>query len=203
MNNNNNKSFVYNLALAALFAALSYVAFQFFKFDIPVGTEKTAIHLGNAFVVLAALLLGPKWGALAGAVGLTLADLTSGYATYAPQTFVLKLCIGLIAGILAHKVFHITSDCTGRKLTVATIVSTGGALLFNVFADPLVGYLYKQYIFGIPQDLAVTLAKFSALATLVNAVVSTIVASLLYLALRPVLKKAGLFETIGGSVQRV
>lgn len=55
------------LAQAALFAALSYIGFQVFRFDIPVGTEKTAFHFGNTFVVLGALLLGGSgavWQAL-------------------------------------------------------------------------------------------------------------------------------------------
>ena len=46
------------LALASLFAALCYIGFSFFKIDIPVGTEKTAFHLGNVFCVLAARFLG-------------------------------------------------------------------------------------------------------------------------------------------------
>ena len=35
------------LTLAAMFAALCYVGFTFFKIDIPVGSEKTAFHLGK------------------------------------------------------------------------------------------------------------------------------------------------------------
>ena len=80
-----------------MIAALAYVGFQFLRIDIPVGTERTAIHLGNTMVVLGALLLG-SWGGFAGALGLTIADLTSGYVTTAPQTFVLKMIIGLITG---------------------------------------------------------------------------------------------------------
>ena len=53
---------VRQLALAGLFAALCYIGFTFCKIDIPVGTEKTAFHLGNVFCVLAALLLGGFWG---------------------------------------------------------------------------------------------------------------------------------------------
>ena len=45
------------IIFALLIAALAYVGFQFLRVDIPVGTERTAIHLGNAFVVLGALLL--------------------------------------------------------------------------------------------------------------------------------------------------
>ena len=54
-----NKNLTKKLAQAALLAALAYVGFQFFRIDIPVGTERTAFHFGNAFVVLAALLLFP------------------------------------------------------------------------------------------------------------------------------------------------
>ena len=39
-----------------------------------------------------------------------------------------------------------------KKLAVATTVSAAAGLLFNVVADPLVGYFYKMYLFGIPQD---------------------------------------------------
>lgn len=46
-------------------AALCYIGFSFFKIDIPVGTEKTAFHLGNVFCVLAALFLGGLWGGMA------------------------------------------------------------------------------------------------------------------------------------------
>ena len=52
---------ILTLTQCALIAALAYVGFQFLRIDIPVGTERTAIHLGNAFVVLGALLLG-GWG---------------------------------------------------------------------------------------------------------------------------------------------
>ena len=75
------------LAQTALMAALCYIGFQFLRIDIPIGGDKTAIHLGNAFCVLGALLLGGLKGGLAGAVGMTIADLTSGYADSAPRTF--------------------------------------------------------------------------------------------------------------------
>ena len=69
-------------------------------------------------------------------------------------------------------------------------------MAFNVVADPLVGYFYKTYLLGVPQDLAKALAKISALTTSVNAVVAVIFASIFYLALRPALKKAGLFVQV-------
>ena len=185
------------LAMAALFAALCYIGFSYFRIDIPVGTEKTAFHLGNVFCVLAALFIGGFWGGLSGAVGMTIADLTTGYVTSAPKTFLLKLCIGLVAGFVAHKVFHISKEETRKiPLPIATVLSCAAGMAFNVVADPVVGYFYKTYLLGAPQEAAAIWAKMGAVTTLVNAVVAVIVASIFYLALRPALKHAKLLPTV-------
>lgn len=184
---------VNRLAQAGLLAALCYIGFAFFKIDIPVGPEKTAFHFGNVFCVLAALLLGGYWGGLAGAIGMTIGDLTTSYVTSAPKTFLLKLCIGLIVGFVAHNIFKLSKTHTTKYVTGATIVSCISGMAFNVVADPLVGYFYKMYLLGIPQDISKALAKMSTVTTAVNAVTAVIAASLFYLALRPALKKSGLF----------
>ena len=180
------------LAQAGLMAALCYIGFAFLKIDIPVGPEKTAFHFGNVFCVLGALLLGGFWGGLAGAVGMTIGDLTTAYVTSAPKTFVLKLCIGLIVGFVAHALFKINKRHTKKYVTVATIVSCSAGMIFNIFADPIAGYFYKTYLLGVPQDLSKALAKMAAITTSVNAVTAIIFASIIFLALRPALKKAGL-----------
>lgn len=184
------------LAQAALCAALCYIGFTFFKIDIPVGTEKTAIHFGNIFCVLAALLIGGFWGGMAGAVGMTIADLTTSYITSAPKTFVLKLCIGLIVGFVAHKICKLSTDHTKKYVTLTTIGASTAGMIFNIVADPLVGYLYKTYLLGIPQDITKVLAKIGTATTTVNAITTVLIASLLYLALRPALKKADLFVKV-------
>ena len=186
------------LTMAAMFAALCYIGFAYLRIDIPVGTEKTAFHLGNVFCVLGALFLGGRWGGLSGAVGLTIADLTSGYVTSAPKTFLLKLGIGLIAGLVAHKVFHISQPKEDRKvsLPVATVLSCVAGMAFNVVADPVVGYFYKMYVLGVPQEIATIWAKMGAVTTLVNAVIAVLVASVLYLALRPALQKNNLMPKV-------
>lgn len=185
------------VVFAALMAALCYIGFSFFRIDIPVGSEKTAFHLGNVFCVLAALLIGGFWGGMSGAIGMTIADLTSGYVTSAPKTFLLKLCIGLVAGFVAHKIFHISKD-DHRKvpLPAATFLSSLAGMAFNVVADPVVGYFYKTYVLGVPQDAAVIWAKMGAVTTLVNAIVAVIVATLFYLALRPALKRSNLMPAV-------
>lgn len=197
------KADVRRLAQAGLLAALCYIGFAVFKIDIPVGTEKTSFHFGNVFCVLAALLLGGYWGGLAGAVGMTIGDLTTSYATSAPKTFFLKLCIGLIVGFVAHKIFKLSRSHSPKYVTGVTILACTCGMGFNIIADPLVGYFYKTYLMGVPQELSKTLSKIGAVTTFVNAVVAVIAASVFYLAMRPALKKANLFTQLDAEKEKM
>ena len=189
-------STVMKIAQTALFAALCYVIFTYLQIKIPMpGGDATSIHLGNAFCVLAALLLGGWYGGLAGAIGMGIADVMDPiYITGAPKTFILKLCIGLITGLVAHKIAKINESTDKKYIFKWSLLASIAGLAFNVIADPIVGYFYKQYILGQPQQMAEVLAKWSAAATFVNAILSTIVVVIIYNALRPALAKSGMLE---------
>lgn len=186
------------LMQTALLAALCYVSFTFLQIKIPVpGGDSTSLHIGNAFCVLAALLLGGSYGGFAGAVGMTIADLMDPvYITVAPKTFILKLCIGLITGFVAHKIAKISESNDKKYIFKWSIIASVCGLAFNVIADPVVGFFYKQYVLGQPQEFAKVLAKLSAVTTFANAVVSVILVAFLYNALRPLLTKANLLLPI-------
>ncbi len=185
------------VVFTGVFAALSYVVFTFLQIKIQLpGGDATSIHLGNAVCVLGALILGGLYGGLGGSIGMTIGDLFDPqYIIYAPKTFVLKLCIGLITGLVAHKLGHISTETDKKKVLKWTILAAIAGLLFNVIFDPLVGYFYKIVIIGKPAA-EVTLA-WNVASTSINAVTSTIVSVVVYMALRPALKKAGLFFEIG------
>lgn len=189
-------STVMKIAQTALFAALCYVIFTYLQIKIPMpGGDATSIHLGNAFCVLAALLLGGWYGGLAGAIGMGIADVMDPiYITGAPKTFILKLCIGLITGLVAHKIAKINESTDKKYIFKWSLLASVAGLAFNVIADPIVGYFYKQYILGQPQQMAEVLAKWSAAATFVNAILSTIVVVIIYNALRLALAKSGMLE---------
>ena len=189
-------STVMKIAQTALFAALCYVIFTYLQIKIPMpGGDATSIHLGNAFCVLAALLLGGWYGGLAGAIGMGIADVMDPiYIPGAPKTFILKLCIGLITGLVAHKIAKINESTDKKYIFKWSLLASVAGLAFNVIADPIVGYFYKQYILGQPQQMAEVLAKWSAAATFVNAILSTIVVVIIYNALRPALAKSGMLE---------
>lgn len=185
----------YKIVLVGLFAALSYVVFTFLQIKIPIGTDATSIHLGNAVVVIAALMIGGPLGGIAGAIGMTIGDLFDPvYVVYAPKTFILKLCIGLITGLVAHKIGHISTETDEKKIRKFVLLAAIAGLLFNVIFDPLVGYFYKLLILGKPAA-ELTLA-WNVLSTSINAVTSTIVSVIVYLPLRHALKKTGYLPTI-------
>ena len=192
---------VIKLAQTALMAALCYVSFTFLQIKIPMpGGDATSLHIGNAFCVLGALILGGWYGGLAGAIGMSVADLMDPvYITGAPKTFVLKLCIGLITGLVAHRTAKINESTDRRYVARWSVIASVAGLAFNVIADPVVGFFYNQYILGQPQQMAEVLAKWGAAATFVNAVVSTILVGVLYNALRPVLLRAGMIHMVKAS----
>lgn len=185
------------LALTGLFAALSYVVFTFLQVKIPLpGGDATSIHLGNAVCVLGALVLGGYYGGLGGAIGMTIGDLLDPvYIVYAPKTFLLKFCIGLITGLVAHRFGKITESTDKKHVFTWTLLAAVSGLLFNIIFDPLIGYFYKLLILGRPAA-ELTLA-WNVASTSINAVTSTIVSVTVYMALSPVLKKSGLFFTMG------
>ena len=174
------------LALTGVMAALSLVAYLFFR--VPFYG-----HLGNTFTALTALLLDGVSGGLAGAIGLALADILAGDPGYAVTTFVLKFIIGITCGAVAHKVFKLRDlDRHSKGYLLKVIVAGGSGLLLNVITDPFLGYFRNIYIFGQEYTVAQALSKIAGGVTFVNSAASTICVVILYLALRPALERAGL-----------
>ena len=187
---------IYKLALTGLFAALSYVVFTFLQIKITLpGGDATSIHLGNAVCVLGALILGGFYGGLGGALGMTIGDLFDPiYVVYAPKTFLLKLCIGLITGLVAHKIGRINESSDKRHVFRFVVAASVCGLLFNVIFDPLVGYFYKLAILGKPAaDLVLA---WNIASTSINAVTSAAAAVVIYMPLRSTLIRAGLFDRL-------
>ena len=112
----------------ALLAALCFVSFTFLQIKIPMpGGDATSL----------------------GAVGMTIADLLDPvYLVSAPKTFVLKLGIGLITGLVAHRIAKIGESRDQKYIFKWSILASVCGLAFNVVFDPLVGYFYKMYILG-------------------------------------------------------
>ena len=186
---------VQKISIIGIMAALSFVAYEFFRIPNVFGTG-SSFHLGNTFprrFSRHALLDGVS-GGLAGAIGLALADVVAGDPGYAITTFILKFIIGLVCGAVSHKVIRLRTFPTGSKLkyVAAVTASAFSGLLVNVFTDPFIGYFRNLYIFGQPAEFVSVVTKIASGVTLVNSLLSTVCAVVLYIALRPALEKAHL-----------
>ena len=183
------------ITIIGVMAALSFVAYEFLRIPNVFGTD-SSFHLGNTFTALTAMLLDGVSGGLAGAVGLALADIVAGDPGYAITTFVLKFIIGIVCGFVAHKLLKLKqrSPKDGASYLGAVIVSALSGLLVNVVTDPFLGYFRNIYIFGQEASIAAVWTKIAGGVTLVNSILSTVCAVILYLALRPALEKAHLID---------
>jgi Predicted membrane protein len=176
------------LTLCALFAALSYVVFTFLQIKIPIGTDATSVHLGNAVVVIGALILGGPLGGISGAIGMAIGDfLDPVYVIYVPETLLCKTIIGLVVGLVAHRIGKIQELHDRKKIFFWVLLASAAGLFANVIMDPTIGYVYKVLLLG--KSAAKAAFNFSLFATAFNAVTSTIVATAVYMGLYRVLRR--------------
>lgn len=89
------------LILSAVLAALCCVSTMTIVVPLPYGY----LNLGDIFVLFAVWCVGPIYGGIAAAIGSALADILSGFASYAPATFVIK---GLVA-LISYFVYRLVS----------------------------------------------------------------------------------------------
>ena len=120
---NSRKNTTKILVISAMFAALACVATMIIKVPSPLNGY---VNLGDSIVLLAGWMLPPAYGFMAAGIGSAMADVFSGYALYAPATFVIKGIMAVIANRLTKK-----SKLAGG--IIAELAMVGGYLLFESF----------------------------------------------------------------------
>lgn len=88
----------YTLVIDAMFIALTFVATSMINIRLPLMGNGGLIHMGNVPLFLAAMLFGRRTGAVAGALGMGLFDIVSGWTAWAPFTFVTVGAMGYVTG---------------------------------------------------------------------------------------------------------
>ena len=122
------------VCLSGVFAALCCVA-TMIAVPLPFGY----FNLGDIFVIIAGWILGPI-GAVAAAIGSTIADLTLGFAIYAPATFVIKGLDALIA-YYTYKLFSGRMEKKPIPVLLSAIIAESTMIAGYFFFDAVVlGY---------------------------------------------------------------
>ncbi len=135
------------IALAAVFAALVFIVSSQIP-AIPIPATGGYFNVGETTIYVAALLLGPFAGALAGGIGASLSDIYLGFGVFAPGTLVIKGAEGAIVGVLNIKLQKYIKNTTACAVIAVVI---GGLEMVTGY------FLYEQFALGYP--LAAALAE--------------------------------------------
>lgn len=121
------------LIRAALMAAVCLALTRVVTIPAPTGY----VNLGDCGVLLAGWMLGPVYGGMAAGIGVMLADILSGYAMYAPGTFVIKFVMAAVA----RMVYVLLKKRSGFAACAASAVLAEGIMAAGYF-------LYESTVLG-------------------------------------------------------
>lgn len=127
------------MVISAIFIALVFVFTAFINVRLPIGGNGGLIHLGNIPLFIAAIVFGKKIGGIAGAVGMGLFDLLSGWVIWAPFTFVIVGLMGFVVGQMTEKKEHQNILWYSFAIIVATLIKVVGYYIAEVI-------LYSDFI---------------------------------------------------------
>lgn len=155
------------LTIAGLSAALITV---FTLVQIPTGIAQGYINLGDLAIVACAFVLPEYWFCAAAAgIGSALADIISGFAIYAPATFIIKAALGILA-VLAVKKLDGKRVLQMVLLLVVSLVVPVGYFLYECLLKYGVAVAFSDAIFNSAQ---------AAIGTFVGGIFGNIVSGLI------------------------
>ncbi|MBQ2695869.1 MAG: ECF transporter S component [Clostridia bacterium] len=122
---------------AAMLAALTCVITMIIKVPSPF---KGYLNLGDCVVLLAGWSLSPLYGFFAAGIGSMLADIFSGFVTYAPATFLIKGIMALIA-YFGFRLLHRQKSTLVPRIVSGLVAEIVMVLGYFVFEGFLYGFL--------------------------------------------------------------
>ena len=140
---------VRQIVIIGLMAALCLVS-KYFSFPVPIGIDKSRIHLGNVFCILSAFMLGPVGGGLAAGIGAFFYDIFTGYGAECIITFINKFLMAFVCGWLLNlmtRAKELLRDGQSVKEAAAAAGFTTPATLIRLFKK-LEGTTPAQYADG-------------------------------------------------------
>lgn len=154
----------------AIMAALVFVA----TFLIKIPSLNGYTHIGDSMVIISALILGKKKGALAAGLGAGLCDLLSGYMQYIIPTFLIKAIMVLIIATIGENLIGKTKS--------AWIIGSIIGCTFQV-----IGYcLVETVMYGFA----------GAIASVPGNIIQSIVGIVLAVVLAAVLEKSNVLKRL-------
>ncbi|NJD01879.1 MAG: ECF transporter S component [Ruminiclostridium sp.] len=119
------------IVMNGLMIALVFLVTFFTKIPGPVGP----FNIGDAVIMVTAIILGRNSGMLAGALGSAAADIAMGYAVFSPFTLVIKGLEGYIVGSIAYQ--GKSEKAEAGRMIVGVVA---GAIIM------IAGYFFSEFL---------------------------------------------------------
>ena len=127
---------VRKIVLSAIFISLVFVA-TYIGVPWPFASGGY-MHLGTLVLLIIAITFGKEYGALAGGIGMGLFDLFSPYAMWAPGTFLVRMLMGYVVGMVAY---NKKNEEQGTNFIRNIVAIVAGAVIM------IPGYYFYEAIF--------------------------------------------------------
>jgi uncharacterized membrane protein len=125
----------------ALLTALVFVATAFINIRLPIIASGGLVHLGTVMLFIAAIVFGKEKGAIAGAVGMAIFDLSSGWALWAPFTFVVRGIMGYMVGAIT---WSNNKEGNNLMVNILAVILSGIWMIAGYYITE--GILYGNWI---------------------------------------------------------
>lgn len=125
----------------ALLTALVFVATAFINIRLPIIASGGLVHLGTVMLFITAIVFGKEKGAVAGAVGMAIFDLSSGWALWAPFTFVVRGIMGYMVGAITWRK---NRDGNNLMINIFAIILSGVWMIVGYYITE--GILYGNWL---------------------------------------------------------
>ena len=153
---------VRDLVITSLFIALVYVFTWIVKIQLPFSPNGGLIHLGNVPFFLAAIFFDKRVGMTAGALGMGLFDLTSGWILWSPMTVISALIMGYILNKMNYKKYTLKSLILSFILVAlvkVVVYYIGEIFILSSFAAPLASIPGNLMQIGVSSVIVLVILK--------------------------------------------
>ena len=120
------------LVTASMLAAMTCIATMIIK--VPTIGTGGYVNIGDSVVLISSWMLSNPFGALSAGIGSALADLLSGYVSYAPATAIIKFAMAFASSATATVMIRNHIPRTASYIVsgiVAELIMTGGYFLYE------------------------------------------------------------------------
>ena len=130
------------IVLSALLAALVFLTTAYIL-HIPVGGNGGYVHVGDAFIYLAAAILPTPYAMAAAAIGAGLADVATGAAIWAIPTMVIKPILVLFFTNKTEKIVNT------RNIVATVLAGIVGTVLYMIAEGIMIGSMQAAFVMSL------------------------------------------------------